>query len=284
MNQATHTSGDVELSVFQQTRLDALDEIAADIGIGMDAFLRPDVLADYAEIYPAVGFIVDHLGRSQVDDDVLALELHKLKPWTTKAPLTDDVEGDWDEDDWDEDDWDDDDWDDGELEGEEACEQTLDGESYDDSIIEETIIEQCRGESVFGSFADYAPPHAVLELIAEKMQGHGLNIADPDAQEILLEVAQELVSPGDWILENNPYLACFYCENEIEPVVDEAFVQTYLDWKNGKIALQEFYRCPDCGGPITARRKSDRPERHLPWFHYAHGYDFDLGDDEKPQR
>jgi len=252
----------------------AIIEIAADIGITLDRLLTVEYGGKYSEVYPVLKLILERL-HAESEEGVrrLAEELGRLRPWAQRGSQTVDdkcVDNDEDSDEED-DDWEQDDWED----GEQGC-----GSEYDSP--QEEVIGRCHGAMLFGGLADFAPLHAALDYIAATVDSVGFNIWEEDGREVFLDVARKVIPDSD-ILEHNPWLSCFYCRNEVLPEINEAFLETYYDWKSGAIGLHEFYRCPDCGGPITAKKNNNGGERHLPWFHYAHGEDFDVADEDKPR-
>jgi uncharacterized C2H2 Zn-finger protein len=198
---------------------------------------------------------------------------------TDKNPTGEDPESNDPSDDWDDDEnWDDedDDRDDEFDEDGSECQQS----EYVSPL--DAAVDACYGARILGGLADFAPPHAALEYIADKIEQLGQSLSDDKGMALFLEVAN-IVFPDCSILEHNTFIACYHCPNEVEPVVDEQLLQRFIDWQTRKIELQEFYRCPKCGGPINVERTRRDPERHLPWFHYQHGNDFDVEDDDKPK-
>ena len=61
-------------------------------------------------------------------------------------------------------------------------------------------------------------------------------------------------------------------------IVDDPFVTSYLKVRDDRTKLHDFYRCPDCDGPIkvTKSRTNEDRQYYLPWEDPTWRYDFDL--------
>lgn len=154
-------------------------------------------------------------------------------------------------------------------------------DEYFESVAAE-VREECYMASITGRIADFAPLHVVLQLIARAVKAIGLDPGDAEGRRVFLAVCKDII-PYNNIMEHNRWLACFYCANEVLPAVDERFVDRFWQLQTHRIKLPEFYRCPDCGAPFSALETRREFDRHLPWYHYEHGDDFNVHDDNKPK-
>ncbi len=142
----------------------------------------------------------------------------------------------------------------------------------------ETPLDCVVDRTILGELEDFSPPHSVLEFIKEQIIDIGFSMDSTDGQLLFLTAASHFLGPLSEA-ENNPYFACYFCENQFDAIADERLFQLFRRVQSGKIPLKEMYRCPECGGQINVRQCGKTSDRHLPWEHYAHGIDFDIYDE-----